>query len=114
MNIAWWHRFSARTVPEHVRVHRGLVAGLLSPSAQHPVQLRPVERPAVPQPEPDERRLSQPVVPACPQVGRGGPGGGGRNERHASLLLGPGTLQRDDPDEPLAHQVEGGSDIRIW
>jgi hypothetical protein len=47
-----------------------------------------------------------PVVAARPQVGGNGPGGCGRDEHHASLFLGPCPLERHDPDEPLANQVE--------
>jgi len=88
------------------RVRRGFVAGLPGTPAQHPVQARPVERPAVPQPQPDEGRVCQPVAAPRSQVGGDGPCGGRGDEDHAPRLLGPGALERHDPDEPLADQVQ--------
>lgn len=44
------------------------------------------------------------MVAPRPQVRGHGSRGGGRDEHHAALFLGPGALERHDPDEPLAHQ----------
>jgi len=65
------------------------------------------------QPQPDERRVRQPVVAPGSQVGGDGPGGGRGDENHASRLLGPGALERHDPDDPLSLPEAEGFDLRI-
>jgi hypothetical protein len=52
----------------HMRMNRRVAARLLGPPPKHPVEAHPVEWPAVPQPQPDGRRVRETVVAARPQA----------------------------------------------